>query len=201
MGRKSGWLTYAAGIAGEAVKMVASEDFEEELNVDKICNEFVDLIILRERENKSYGVICVAEGLVDKLPEKYKPKEVDKHGNLIFGKVEIAKIFAQRTNEIYKKKTGKSKKIIAKQIGYETRSAPPVSFDVVLGSMLGFGTFSLFDKKLFGHMVSVTDNFDIKAIPFSELIDPKTLLTRVRNVPKGSDFYNLKEALSYRPLE
>ena len=201
MGRKSGWLTYAAGIAGEAVKMVASEDFEEELNVDKICNEFVDLIILRERENKSYGVICVAEGLVDKLPEKYKPKEVDKHGNLIFGKVEIAKIFAQRTKEIYKKKTGKSKKIIAKQIGYETRSAPPVSFDVVLGSMLGFGTFSLFDKKLFGHMVSVTDNFDIKAIPFSELIDPKTLLTRVRNVPKGSDFYNLKEALSYRPLE
>ena len=50
-------------------------------------------------------------------------------------------------------------------------------------------------------MVSVTDNFDIKGIPFEELIDPETLLTRVRLVSKGSDFYNLKEALSYKPFE
>lgn len=201
MGRKSGWITYAAGIAGEAVKMMASEDAGETLDIEAICEEFVDLIILRERENKLYGVICAAEGLVDKVPDQYKPHDVDKHGNVTFGKAEIAKVLAEKTKQIYKKKTGKTKKILAKQIGYETRSAPPVSFDVVLGSMLGFGSYHLFVRQEFGHMVSVTDNFDIKAIPFAELIDPATLITRVRTVPPGSDFYNLKEALSYRALE
>jgi ATP-dependent phosphofructokinase / diphosphate-dependent phosphofructokinase len=201
MGRKSGWLTYAAGIAGEAVKMIASEDIEGEFDVEGIAEECVDLIILREREAKTSGVICVAEGLVDKLPEQYKPHEVDKHGNVIFGRAEIAQTLAEKVKQIYKKKTGKSKKVNYKQIGYETRSAPPVSFDVVLGSMLGFGTYSLFKNGQFGHMVSVTDNFDIKAIPFTDLVEPETLVTRLRNVPKGSDFYNLKEALSYRPLE
>lgn len=203
MGRKSGWLTYAAGIAGEAVKMVASEDFEDQetLDIDAIAEEFVDLIVKRERESKSYGVICVAEGLVDKLPETYQPCETDKHGNVIFSRAEIAKLLAEKTRVLYKKKTGKAKKVISKQIGYETRSAPPVSFDVVLGSMLGFGSYSLFERGLFGHMVSVTDNFDIKAIPFEELIDPQTLHTRLRNVPRGSDLFNLKEALSYKPME
>jgi len=51
---------------------------------------------------------------------------------------------------------------------------------------------------MFGIMVSVTDNFDLKAVPFSELIDQDTLRTRLRDVPKGSDFYTLKERLSYR---
>jgi len=50
-------------------------------------------------------------------------------------------------------------------------------------------------------MVSVTDNFDVKAIAFEDLVDDQTLVTRLRCVPKGSDFYNLKEALSYRFLE
>jgi len=161
----------------------------------------VDLIILREREGKAAGVICVAEGLVDKLPDRYRPHETDKHGNVIFGKAEIAKVLADKIGQFYKKRTGKLKKVIGKQIGYEIRSAPPVSFDVVMGSMLGFGTYILFDRKQFGHMVSVTDNFDVKAIAFEDLVDEQTLVTRLRCVPKGSDFYNLKEALSYRFLE
>ena len=202
MGRKSGWLTYAAGIAGEAVRMVASEDFENQsMDIEALCESFVDLIIKRERENKHYGVICVAEGLVEKLPEQYRPHEVDKHGNVIYGRAEIAKLLAEKTKQIYKKKTGKSKKINDKQIGYETRSAQPVSFDVVLGSMLGYGAIKLFTEMKFGHMVSVSDNFDIIAIPFLELVDERTLVTKVRNVPQGSDLFTLKEALSYRPLE
>ena len=201
MGRKSGWITYAAGIAGEAVKMIASEDFENEFDLDKLADECVEMIIKREREGKTAGVICVAEGLVDKLPDEHKPHEIDKHGNIIFGKAELSQLIADKIKQLYKKKTSKSKKIMGKQIGYETRSAPPVSFDVVLGSMLGFGSFSLYSNQLFGHMVSVTDNFDVKSIPFSELINPESLVTNVRNVPKGSDFYNLKEALSYRPLD
>ena len=101
----------------------------------------------------------------------------------------------------YKERTGRYKKIVYKQVGYETRNNPPISFDVVLGSMLGFGAFKLYNQGKFKCMVSVSDNFQIVGKPFEKLIDPKTLLTRLRDVPRGSDFYELKAALSFKEME
>ena len=66
---------------------------------------------------------------------------------------------------------------------------------------MGFGAFKLFRQENFNNMVSVSDNFQIVPVPFSELIDSESLLTKLRNVPKGSDFFELKEALSYKSLE
>jgi 6-phosphofructokinase 1 len=200
MGRKAGWITYAAGIAGMADKMIALEDMGDgALDVDTLAGEVVDLIVAREREDKGYGMICLAEGLAERLPESLRPKEVDRHGNLLYGKVEVGGIVSEAVSRVYHARTGRKKKVTYKQVGYETRSRGPISFDVVLGAMLGYGAFKLVAEEKFGHMVSVSDNFDIRAIPFGDLVDPETLVTKLRNVPKGSDFYTLKEALSYRP--
>ena len=200
MGRKAGWITYATGVAGMADKMIALEDLDTDLlDVEKVGDEIVDLILAREREGKPYGIVCLAEGLADRLPDEEKPKEVDRHGNLLYGKVEVGGMIAERIRTRYRVRTQRSKKITYKQVGYETRSCSPISFDVVLGAMLGYGAFKLVAEEKYGHMVSVSDNFDIKGIPFDELVDSHTLVTKLRNVPKGSDFYNLKEALSYRP--
>jgi 6-phosphofructokinase 1 len=202
MGRKAGWITYAAGIAGEAVMMISIEDIEEDvLDVEKLADKMVDTILLREKRNKYYGVICVAESLADKLPEHLKPTETDKHGNVIMSTAEVGRIIRDAVTEQYFQRTGKPKKIIYKQIGYETRNAPPLSFDVVLGSMLGFGAYKLYSQQQFGCMVSVSNSFDIIAVPFSQLIDEKTLLTKLRDVPRGSDFFELKEALTYKQTE
>jgi 6-phosphofructokinase 1 len=203
MGRKSGWVTYAAGIAGESIKMVSVEDLKNpnELDVDDLVNSIVNLFELRIKMNKPYGVVCIAEGLVEKLPKKLRPTETDRHGNLKLDSAKIGDLIKQRVMAKFKKKTGIKIKVIFKQVGYETRASSPVSFDVVMGSMLGYGAYKLYTKKKFGHMVSVSDNFDIKAIPFRELIDPKTMLTKVRYVPKGSDFYDLKEVLAIREFE
>ena len=95
---------------------------------------------------------------------------------------------------------GKEVKITPKQIGYEIRSAYPTAFDVVLGSMLGYGAYKFYQEKTFGVMVSVTDNFDVRSVPFTDLIDSSTMLTKLRDVPRGSDLYTLKESLSYRNI-
>jgi 6-phosphofructokinase len=139
----------------------------------------------------------VAEGLADKLPKKYRPTEKDKHGNVLMGPAMVGRLIRDAAVKRYLERTGNYKKMIYKQIGYEIRNVPPISFDVVLGSMLGFGAFKLYCRKEFNSMVSVSDNFQIVAKPFSELIDPATLLTRLRDVPRGSDFYELKAALSF----
>lgn len=199
MGRKAGWITYAAGISGEAILMISSEDIPgDTLDVDDLAGKIVDVILMREKERKYYGIICIAEALADKLPPHLKPTEKDRHGNIIMGSAEVGRIIRAHVAQEYLNRTGTPKKIIYKQIGYETRSVPPVSFDVVMGSMLGFGAYKLYARKQFGSMVSVSDNFQIIAQPFKELIDENTLLTKLRDVPRGSDFFELKEALTYR---
>jgi len=202
MGRKAGWITYAAGIAGEAVMMLSSEDIHGEImEIDKIAERILRTILAREKINKYYGVICIAEGLAFKLPPGIRPTEKDKHGNISMSKAEVGRVIRDRVVELYLKRTGNKKKIIYKQIGYETRNIPPISFDVVLGSMLGYGAYKNFREDSFNSMVSVSDNFQIIAVPFSELIDEETLLTRLRSVQRGSDFFNLKEALSFKEIE
>ncbi len=202
MGRKAGWITYAAGIAGEAVMMLSSEDIHGEImEIDEIAERILGTILAREKINKYYGVICIAEGLAFKLPPGIRPTEKDKHGNISMSKAEVGRVIRDRVVELYLKRTGNKKKIIYKQIGYETRNIPPISFDVVLGSMLGYGAYKNFREDSFNSMVSVSDNFQIIAVPFSELIDEETLLTRLRSVQRGSDFFNLKEALSFKEIE
>jgi len=201
MGRKAGWITYAAGIASEAIMMLSGEDIlEDTMDLDKICEQIADVILQRRKKEKPYGVIAVAEGLADKLPEELYPKEVDRHGNVMFGKANISRLLSHKVREKYKARTGSEIKITAKQIGYETRAGSPISFDVVLGSMLGYGAFKFYSESKFGVMVSVNDNFDLVPVPFNDLIDHHTLKTRLRSVPKGSDFYTLKENLSFRRL-
>ncbi|MCU0285710.1 MAG: 6-phosphofructokinase [Acidobacteria bacterium] len=202
MGRKAGWITYAAGIAGEAVMTLSVEDIQgDEVDVDDIARQIVDMILIREKHDKFYGVICVAESLAYKLPMHLRPSEKDKHGNVVMGAAEVGRILRDAVTDLYGKNTGRNKKIIYKQIGYETRNTPPISFDVVLSSMLGFGSYKLYNQGKFNCMVSVSDNFQIIGVPFSELIDPETLLTRLRDVPRGSDFFELKEALSFKEME
>jgi 6-phosphofructokinase 1 len=201
MGRKAGWITYAAGIASEAILMISAEDVPgDTLDLHDMVDRITEVIIQRENDQKPYGVIAISEGLVDKLPDDLKPREKDRHGNLIFSEAKISSLIADLVKERYKDKTGLSVKLTPKQIGYEIRSGHPTAFDVVMGSMLGYGAAKFYMDGLFGVMVSVTDNFDIMAVPFSELIEKDTLLTRLRDVPRGSDFFTLKSNLQYRNI-
>ena len=201
MGRKAGWITYGAGIASEAILMISAEDYHgKTFDLHDLADRLAELIIQRENDKKPYGVIAISEGLVDKLPNELKPQTKDKHGNIQLGDAKISSLLSQMVKDQYKEKTGLSVKVTPKQIGYEIRSGHPTAFDVVMGSMLGYGAAKFHSEENFGVMVSVTDNFDIKAVPFSELIDKETMMTKLRDVPRGSDFFTLKEALQYKNI-
>ena len=199
MGRKAGWLTYAAGIAGNANKMISVEDIDGEFDLLACADEIVDLIIHRRQDGRCYGSVCIAEGLADILPDDLRPQEFDIHGNPVLGKVEVGKKLAEEIQERFEKRTGAEVKVRAKQIGYETRCSTPSAFDVMLGSQLGVGAFrALVEEGLSGHMVSVEKQLDLVYVPFSELINPETLRTRVRFIERDSDFYRLARALEYQ---
>jgi len=218
MGRKSGWLAYGVGIAGEANLIISVEDIDDKmmmeetlppgngtiiervkrLQVEKLVNRIVDMIVTREtRENKHYGTVVLAEGLVDLLPQSFidgLPR--DPHGHISAGDIDIAKIVARLVSHAYEKRTGRIKKVKGMQLGYESRCAVPHAFDVMLGSQLGIGAFrALVEEGLDGHMVSVSGQLDLQYVAFKKLVDSKTLKTTVRFIEPGSDFHRLARFL------
>ena len=202
MGRKAGWLTYAAGIAGEATRMISVEDVEGEFNLEEEADELAELMEARLKDGREYGVVCVAEGLADHLPEKQRPKETDQHGNVVLGAAQIGLMLAEATEKRFTERTGMTMKVRHKQVGYEARCADPSAFDVLLGTQLGTGAYrALILHGLTGHMVSVEKQLQLTYVPFDDLIDPATLKTRVRFIEQDSDFYRLARALEYQALE
>jgi 6-phosphofructokinase 1 len=201
MGRKAGWLTYAAGIAGEATRMISVEDYDGEFDARTVAAELVDLMIQRDGDGRRYGIVCVAEGLADKLPDDQRPQVTDEHGNVRMGDAQIGRLLAEEMERQYAERTGASLKVRHKQIGYEARCAEPAAFDVLLGTQLGVGGYrALVKEGLTGVMVSVEDQLSLKYVPFDELIDPDTMKTRVRFIEKDSDFYRLARALEYQGI-
>jgi len=221
MGRKSGWLSYGTGIAGEANLILSVEDIEaemmieekvvdeetgeetieERLKVEALVDRIVRLIITREKnENKRYGVIVLAEGLAERFPEAYiRDVPKDPHGHLSIGKIDIGRLVAKMVADAYVKQTGKKRKMTGLQLGYESRCCPPHAFDVMLGSQLGIGGFrGLVEEGLDGHMVSVSGQLDLQYVEFHKLVNPETLRTEIRFIQKDSDFYRLARFLETR---
>lgn len=217
MGRKAGWLSYGVGIAGKANMIFSIEDLREDtlieetlvdeatgksrtekrLDVDGLTNRIVDLILHREKQGKRFGVIVLAEGLGELLPQKYLTSvSRDDHGHISLGKLDFGKMMATLVSNEYERRTGKSKKVNGIQLGYEARCARPHAFDVMLGCQIGHGAYrALVDQGLDAHMVSIAGQMNLTYVPFHTLVDPATLVTRVRFIEQDSDFYRLARFL------
>ena len=218
MGRSAGWLAYGAAIAGEASLVISVEDivgryldYEEIdepsgggkssrriMNVDQVVMRIVASIRVREEsENKLYGVIALAEGLAEYLPQEYlEGISRDEHGHIAISKVHLGQIFADLVSKEYAEETGRQRRVTAVQLGYESRCARPHAFDVMLGSQLGVGAYrALVEKRLDGVMVSVAGQLELRYVPFEELVDPETLVTVVRYIERDSDFHRLARFL------
>jgi 6-phosphofructokinase 1 len=217
MGRSAGWLAYGVAIAGEASLVISVEDIEgvfaatEEvkhprsgqltrrkvMNVENVIKRIVLTMTTREREGKEYGVIVIAEGLAELLPEEYLvgiPR--DEHGHINIAAVGLHKIFKKLISERYLAETKKERKITALQLGYESRCAKPHAFDVMLGCQLGVGAYrALVEDGRNGVMVSVSGQLQLRYVPFEELVDPSTLVTVVRHIETNSDFHQLTRFL------
>ncbi len=218
MGRSAGWLAYGAAIAGEASLVISIEDIvgkyreEEEvvdpetgqvlvrpiMNVKNVIQRIVETMRIREEQDrKQFGVIVVAEGLAEFLPEQYlRGVPRDDHGHIAIAKIDLGRKLAAMVSEEFQRQTGNPKKITPLQLGYESRCAKPHAFDVMLGSQLGVGAYrALVEHRLNGVMVSVKGQLELTYVPFEQLVNPETLVTTVRYIQSGSDFQQLARFL------
>src|SRR3954454_21154058 len=137
MGRSAGWLSYGVAIAGEASLVISVEDIEgpyastenvthpktgqvskrKVMDVDKVIKRIVLTMTTREREGKEYGVIVIAEGLAELLPEKYlEGIDRDEHGHISISAVQLYTVFKDLIAKEYKARSGNSRKITGLQL-------------------------------------------------------------------------------------
>jgi 6-phosphofructokinase len=217
MGRSAGWLAYGAAIAGEASLVLSVEDVVDEfraeesyddpqtrerktrpvMDIDRMVGRVVDTIQAREAEGKNFGVVIMAEGLAELLPLRLLegiPR--DDYGHISIAQVNLNRLLAKLIAAEYKRRTGNSRRVTGVQLGYEARCALPNAYDVMLGSQLGVGAYrALVEERLDGVMISVQGQLMLHYVPFEKLVDPETLVTVVRHIPRNSDFHRLARFL------
>lgn len=217
MGRSAGWLAYGAAIAGEASLVISVEDICDEyeetetftnsatgqtetrtiMNVERVVDRIVRMMVAREKEGKEFGVIVMAEGLAEYLPMQYLDGVArDDHGHISISDINFGRLFSKLVAQAYHEKTGRKRKVNGLQLGYEARCAKPHAFDVMLGSQLGVGAYrALVEEGHNGVMVSVSGQLDLHYVPFEKLVNPDTLVTVVRFIERNSDFHRLARFL------
>jgi 6-phosphofructokinase 1 len=174
-----------------------------------IVNRIVDTIQARDAEGKKYGVIVIAEGMAEYLPlaelreclseSAYKELKPDSFGHFPVSQLKFTGRLSFLVAEQYKRRTGKERKVVGLQFGYEVRCHKATAFDVILGSQLGVGAYrALAERNLSGVMVSITGQLALLFPPFEQLIDCQRLRAYQRPIDPEEDFHQLARYLEVR---
>ncbi len=174
-----------------------------------LVNRIVDTLQARDRDGKKYGVIVVAEGLAESLPlaeireclseSGYVHLKPDTFGHFPVSQLKFSGRIGQLVAAEYQRRTGKERKVVGLQFGYEVRCQKPTAFDVILGSQLGVGAYrALAERDASGVMVSVTGQLSLVFEPFERLIDYDRLRAFPRPINPEEDFHQLARYLEVR---
>ena len=193
MGRKAGHLALGIGKATGATLTLIPEEFtNKQIKFSHIVDILVGAIIKRLSYGKPDGVAIIAEGLVEHLDptdlESFVEVERDAHDNIRIAEINFGEILKSKVQERLKE-FGLKSTIVAKNIGYELRCADPIPFDMEYTRDLGFSAAQFILDGGSGAMVSI-QNAKFVPMYFKDIIDPKTLKTKVRMVdPASESFY------------
>jgi 6-phosphofructokinase 1 len=189
MGRAAGHLALGVGKAAAATLSIIPEEFRKrQVTVDEVCDIIIGSIIKRKAEGSQYGLVVLAEGLIESMGEKglvqalpeghlssYGKVLRDDHGHLRLGEIEFGRLMKDLLNARLEKlglKTG----FIDKDLGYELRCADPIPFDAEYTRDLGYGAVKFLlspEANKYGAIISFVDG-KMNPLPFEKMLDPKT---------------------------
>ena len=194
MGRSAGHLALGIGKAASVTNIIIAEEFRGQLiRLKHLCDILEGSILKRKMMGRDYGVVILAEGLLDHVPPEdlaeLKDVERDAHGNIRFAEVPLGRILK---NEVRRRLAERGHKvtIVDKNIGYELRCQAPIPVDMEYTQDLGFAAVRYLLEGNTGALICVIDG-KIEPIKFEDLLDDKTGKTRVRRVDVDSDNYQI----------
>jgi 6-phosphofructokinase 1 len=194
MGRKAGHLALGVGkAAGATITLIPEEFSKRPLRLRTIVDTLAGAIIKRIASGRDDGVAVIAEGVVlDIDPQDLdglKDVERDEHGHVRISEIDIGGILKRAVNERLES-LGIDTTIVAKNIGYELRSADPIPFDMEYTRDLGYCAARYLLGGGNAALISMqAGNF--VPVPFKDLYDPQTGRTRIRLVDVRSTRYGI----------
>jgi ATP-dependent phosphofructokinase / diphosphate-dependent phosphofructokinase len=174
MGRPTGHLTLGIGKAASATCTIIPEEFPEgTISLSDIAVIVEGSIIKRRAMGKSYGVVLLAEALV----ERFSPREVaelqdvdrDAQGNIRVTEIDLGR---KVKNEVQMRleERGIKVTIVDKTIGYELRCAPPIPLDAEYARDLGYAAVTYLINGGSSALVTIQGG-EFRPIPFTEVVD------------------------------
>lgn len=156
MGRHAGWIALHSGIAGGAgVILIPEIDW----SFDHVCQKILE----RDRENKRFSVVVVAEGA--RLPNGHLVTSGKPDGPAA-GQVHLGGIGDLVAKEIENRLEREVRCVV---LGHLQRGGPPTNFDRCLATMYGTHAVRLVIQRQFGMMVSYQPP-EIRAVPIKEAV-------------------------------
>jgi 6-phosphofructokinase 1 len=198
MGRHTGHLALGIGGAAGATLTIIGEEFPEpRVPLERVVDILEGAIIKRRAAGREHGVALLAEGLLEKFdPQSLGGVSHDSYGNVRLEELELSRLLKQRVNASLKSR-GIEVSIVAKDLGYELRCAPPGAFDITYCRGLGYWA----TRFLLGggtEAMATIQGGRFVPIPFAEMIDPRTGRVRIRAVDMASEAYQTLHAYMIR---
>ncbi|HEV8308971.1 MAG TPA: diphosphate--fructose-6-phosphate 1-phosphotransferase [Methylomirabilota bacterium] len=198
MGRRAGHLALGIGGSAGATLTVIPEEFTERpLSIDRVADTLEGAIIKRRAQGRDHGVALLSEGIADALdPVTLGPVERDSYGNVRLSELDLGQLLKERVGASLTRR-GIKITIVAKDLGYELRCAPPGGYDIQYCRSLGYWATRFL---LEGHSAAMVTIQGAKLIPmsFAEMLDPGTGRVRVRFVDVTSEMYQTLYAYMIR---
>ncbi|MFT4570627.1 MAG: 6-phosphofructokinase [Candidatus Binatia bacterium] len=201
MGRKAGHLALGIGKSVGATLTLIPEEFpDEKLPLATLADILVGAVLKRIAHGRRHGVAVVAEGVALAIDpadlEDLIGAERDEHGHVRIAEIEIGRVLKDAVQERLAE-LGHKVTLVSKDIGYELRSADPIPADMEYTRDLGFCAAQHLLDGGSDAMVTIQGG-QFVAVPFSEMIDPKTGRTAVRLVDVNSARYRIARSYMIR---
>lgn len=204
MGRAAGHLALGIGKAAAVTLTIIPEEFRgKDLSLDELCDIILGALIKRRTRRQQYGVVVLAEGLIESIGEKGLLKAMDAdqlgrygkvvrdpHGHLRLGEIEFGRMVKERL-AARMEQIGLQATLIDKDLGYELRCADPIPFDAEYTRDLGYGAVKFLrseEAASLGAIVSLVGG-KMRLLPFDEMINPQTGRMRPRKVNVDGESY------------
>lgn len=194
MGRTAGHLALGMGKSAGAIITIIPEEFKApKIRLQQVVDLLTCSMIKRYLTGRNYGVAVVAEGVIEKIATEdfvaLGDLCLDEHGHIRYAELDFGEVLKK---EVMKEldKAGIKITIVDKEIGYELRCAPPISYDIDYTRSLGYAAARFLIEGGSAAMISIQGNETVPMY-FEDLRDPETGKTKVRRVDIKSMNYKI----------
>jgi len=207
MGRNAGFLALEIGKSAGATLTLIPEEFSQGTTIREIADIVEGAMIKRRMMGREYGVAVLAEGLAYRLGDRAELSKllgrevpVDAAGHPRLSEVPLGRLLKEELVRRYAERHEKIT-VVNHDVGYELRSARPATSDLCYTRDLGHGGVRLLLDSTrdlpTGVMVTLQAG-NLVPICFSEMVDPTTNRTVIRQVDMNSYSYSVARAYMIR---